>query len=749
MNKTRFDLDEFLGVYRELLQRLVELGDRWPQARGALDDLLQWPLDLPPTLDALPGVGPLAARVAELAKGARAMPEVEFAQLLRALIREVRESGAPRSANGGSKPAASPDKPARRVRGGSHPAAAAPPPPPSAPAPAPPMADAPEEGSRPHFVRRKLPDAPTPTGSIGGDEGEGSSYDESGGGLLSGSPPASAPPWDEPDTPRAPEPPETRYMNAAIAGRTGGAPLAVATDYLLEIWVALEKAVNAAAIPIPGAPFTHRPDEDVITLTIQVTSEDFVVAQDALPLKLPRRGPSAGRARFDITPKHDGEGTLAVSVYKEGNFLLQMELSYPVGAVAARESSPKVIGRPLSSAADLQPRDLTLIIMPGEGGFQCIVNGAMTGKVTLPLTVFQVADIVTAARAAMMRVVTLRNDVRALVFQTGIDIDAASEAKALRILAEAGATLFQRIFFGPGAGADAQKLGGMIRTLATKPDRRYAFQFMVDGFPVPWGMLYLGPAAEDDTLDWDLFLGMRHVVEQIPLKAPTRYEKLTIASDSPALAVSVNFNTSIDAQYKLDVVARQRAYWRDVAKKAGNRMTLVEGLTRKDILSAFRKPSADQLTYLYCHAETVNPGGNGGVQASSFVFANEERLTLAEMNLNAPTTDALPGSPLVFINACESAEMRPEFYDGFIPYFMEKGARGVVGTECETPAIFATEFALRFFPRFLDGEPLGELFLDLRRAFRADHRNPLGLLYNVYCDGDTHVRPGLTLDQGG
>ena len=93
----------------------------------------------------------------------------------------------------------------------------------------------------------------------------------------------------------------------------------------------------------------------------------------------------------------------------------------------------------------------------------------------------------------------------------------------------------------------------------------------------------------------------------------------------------------------------------------------------------------------------------------------------------------------------ENGELRPEFYDGFIPYFMAKGARGVVGTECKTPAVFASEWALRFFPRFLDGEPLGDIFLELRREFHTQHGNPLGLLYNLYCDADTRIQPGLTI----
>ena len=103
----------------------------------------------------------------------------------------------------------------------------------------------------------------------------------------------------------------------------------------------------------------------------------------------------------------------------------------------------------------------------------------------------------------------------------------------------------------------------------------------------------------------------------------------------------------------------------------------------------------------------------------------------------------LRGQPLVFINACESAELSPAFYDGFVPYFMAKGARGVIGTQCKTPALFAAKWAERFFDRFLGGEALGDAFLGLRREFLGQHGNPLGLLYAVHCDGDTRIEPAF------
>ena len=74
---------------------------------------------------------------------------------------------------------------------------------------------------------------------------------------------------------------------------------------------------------------------------------------------------------------------------------------------------------------------------------------------------------------------------------------------------------------------------------------------------------------------------------------------------------------------------------------------------------------------------------------------------------------------------------------------MDKGARGVVGTQCETPALFAAKWAERFFDRFFAGEAIGDAFLDLRREFLEQHGNPLGLLYAVHCDGDTRIEPAF------
>jgi hypothetical protein len=269
-------------------------------------------------------------------------------------------------------------------------------------------------------------------------------------------------------------------------------------------------------------------------------------------------------------------------------------------------------------------------------------------------------------------------------------------------------------------------------------------QVVSQRFPIPWGLIYLGDVDRTATLSWDNFLGMRCIVEVLPLASNVAFGKV-IPSDQPALSVSVNVNQSIDAQMKTDVVGRQLEFWRASTAKLGASLQFAQRQSCADFLDALAGDASDQLMYLYCHADTAGPGA-GGISASSLTLSGDDRVTLEELYTEAPPTKrTLRGKPLVFINACESAELTPAFYDGFVPYFVAKAARGVIGTECKMPAVFAAEWALRFFPRFLGGEPVGGVMLDLRREFCKRHNNPLGLLYAVYCNADTRIQPGLKL----
>ena len=287
--------------------------------------------------------------------------------------------------------------------------------------------------------------------------------------------------------------------------------------------------------------------------------------------------------------------------------------------------------------------------------------------------------------------------------------------------------------------SDSKRIGTFLRDAASDPTKQLKLQIVAETAPIPWGLLYVGDASAGAKLDWDLFIGMRHVIEEIPLQTTLTVSDSAISSDQPQLAVSVNVNSGIDAQLGITVVAEQQAYW-TAATAARKRIAVTSRSSSADVVHAHASDATDdQILYFYCHAETSGIADPG---ASSLVFT-DAAITLADLDIDAPTSTLLRGKPLVFINACESAELSPAFYDGFVPYFMAKGARGVVGTQCKTPALFAAEWGKRFFERFLDGAALGDVFLALRREFLAEHGNPLGLLYTVHCDGDTRIEPAL------
>nr|HET7858977.1 CHAT domain-containing protein [Caldimonas sp.] len=533
----------------------------------------------------------------------------------------------------------------------------------------------------------------------------------------------------------------SRWVNVALEDTPRDAILRVGTAYKLAIDVDVAQHVEAIATTAFAEQSLFPEGTDEVAITVQLDSSDFKVEEPQPTLHVPRSGPSRDQATFRITPLHDGASTLTATLHKDGNFLQNIVVTFTVGGNRAVPVESTARGRPPSAAAVLKPRDVGISLSPAAGGYDCIVWGEVAARARLPLQAAYLASAVDALRAELMKVVMHRDANGDYVFQTGIDIAAADRDFALTTMARAGALLFQKIFFGPAAGPDAKSVGNYLREAASDGTRALKLQVVAETAPIPWGLLYTGDAAAGARLDWDLFLGMRHVVEEIPLQTTLAISDSAIASE-PRLAVGVNVNTAIDAQLGVTVVADQQTWWSTAATKR-QRIGITSRATRADVVGALASATtADQLLYFYCHAESAGLADPGGPDASALVLS-DARVTLGELALDAPTSTALAGKPLVFINACESAELSPAFYDGFVPYFMAKGARGVIGTQCKTPALFAAEWAERFFDRFLGGEALGDAFLGLRREFLEQHGNPLGLLYAVHCDGDTRIEPAF------
>jgi hypothetical protein len=456
---------------------------------------------------------------------------------------------------------------------------------------------------------------------------------------------------------------------------------------------------------------------------VQLVSTDFEVPPLPQLIRVTRDGRSIGEVLFPCKPLHAGPSKLSVLVDVEGNFLQRLELEFDVGTSTPVQTTN--FGRPAGAATSLAPRTASMQFMPATGGYDLFVKGVTDHEVFIQITEDELAARIEGVREALLKTV------KDPTFALELDIPPNLAASALKDLAFAGFRLYQAIFGGPFASEELKSVGRWLRESLS--DDVTTLQVVSRGFPVPWALMYLTDRFADDHLDWGDFIGMRHIVEQVPMREISTVPPVTTIASTPDLSVRVLYNDGIDAQMPSHPVAAQRTYWESRA------VTLGEGTKIDDLKAALGTTATDKVLYLYCHAVASDKDSDD----SYLVMTGDQRITLGELAVYAPIDDQLPSHPLVVINACESGDLSPIFYDGFVPYFLAKGARGVIGTECKTPGRFASEWAIAFFDRFFAGEPLGDAVLALRRDFLEKHGNPLGLLYGVHCDTDTRVDPAL------
>ena len=530
----------------------------------------------------------------------------------------------------------------------------------------------------------------------------------------------------------------SHWLHARIEGDT---PLSTEQWAVLSFDVGVSMNESATShVKIPDSALFGLGETEA-SLTIQITTEDFEVLDCVRELHVSRIGECTTAARFAIRPLHSGPSELVALIHKGGNFVHQFRITFDVDSMSSAAVGMTGRGRRPDAAAPLLPRTIGLLLSPTASGYDCVVWGAVCGKAKLVLTAAQLAAAVDEVRRALDVIVQHRDETGRRVFQEELDIPERDQRLALAELAQTGASLFRQLFFGPGSARDSQHVGQFLRQTLSADGPPMTLQIVGDGAPVPWGLVYLGPTRTGAPLNWNAFLGLRHVIEHLPLQNELAVHASTIASDAPRLALAVFMNKSIDAQMNDRFVARQKQFFESLADER-HRLQLQFGRNEDELTQTMTADdSTAQIVYIFCHASSAGLADAGGAEAAALYLDGDVAITLRKLKQQSDDMGLLGGKPLVFINACESAQLSPTFYDGFVPFLMSRGARGVIGTECRTPARFAEAWAQRFFPRFLDGEPLGQLFLGLRREFMCQHGNPLGLLYAVHCDGDTAIAP--------
>jgi hypothetical protein len=535
------------------------------------------------------------------------------------------------------------------------------------------------------------------------------------------------------------DPPATEtWLHHELEDIAAGSALKVGKWYTLAFYFDPEKPQDGTTDVQPIDP-RDLLTEDTATLRVQLESSSFAIANQVLPIKLCRDGRSTERTRFGISPLMEGDGSIVATLHKDGNFVTRLVIAYRVGGVdspqpKAVQSSPAT--PQMVPVVARQPRDFSIYISAAGTNYDCVVSGVVASSARLTCTRDLVSASADRIKDALLALVTTPAAKGGLDYQKGLQVEIVDSERALKQLAIAGEALFRTLFFGPAAGLDSISLGDYLRKQATDPNAELELQIIGHALPIPWSLLYLGDLQQP--LSWEFFLGYRHIVEQIPLQTGLFVSDPTITTQ-PSFTISANVNTSIDVAMKATYVKDQVEFWKDLS----NKVTSVQFSCRENgstfLSAALDRGTADKLMYFFCHAKSADL--KAGPDSSSLVF-KDGAVTLGQLSQRNQLTP-FSGAPLVLINACESADLSPLFYEGFVPYFASRGARGVIGTECKVPAVFAADWARRFFAGILAGESVGRVARDLRRDYLAQCNNHLAFLYAVHCNADTRMNPAI------
>lgn len=462
-----------------------------------------------------------------------------------------------------------------------------------------------------------------------------------------------------------------------------------------------------------------------------------------------RAGQRPRLPQWALVAEQPGMLQLQVLVLAGTTLLQALALDVPVAAAgdaallsgvasAAPAPAPRAaVAYDLATAPAVSPGDdaLTLFFARGSETLRLVViERGQSWEVALPLSDYDLAALTQRAHNGLREVVLDRSN-RALLDGVTIPPDVADNV--MRRLALHGAALWDGLFNPPGASSDLHVLREHLRARS----RTTSLHITVVGHRValPWALLYDGDPRT--TVQADRFWGLRHHLVLQPLHGRRRAQggdpQLGPATGLPALLA---FNLDVERQVRVPLCAPQRAAFAALGMQATE---VTSGAALRDTLAA---GTAAAVVYLYSHMQTPLQQARGPTvdmdEITIDLGGGEPALTLAELRRAAPVAlkPRLRGGPLVVLNACHSSALTPLSFGGMVPYLLDLGARAVIGTAVETPIHFAAAFGPALLTTLMrERLTAGAALRATRVQFLEQQRNPLGLLYHLYGNGELRV----------
>lgn len=336
------------------------------------------------------------------------------------------------------------------------------------------------------------------------------------------------------------------------------------------------------------------------------------------------------------------------------------------------------------------------------------------------------------------------------------------QSRLLR-MALAGEQLYNALFFPSPSMVDnttdlkaLNDIGEVLRDSTAQASMW--FRVTSGTFYLPWNLIYSRKIMDrkgGSDVDPTGFWGYQHLIEHIP--AGNEYRLDT----TEPLQMRLYADEGIEADLlKLGLDSTcHRSLGEHLKTYAAGSLYIEEYTQCLELSDALMSiPLQDQLIYFFCHAISEGDAGSIRFEPSYLKLGDEDcRITVARLK-EWIGNNRFEHHPVVFLNACQSSQATSIFFQSLANFFLDHGASAVIGTQTDIPAVFACQFARRFWEEFLrggespaDSEPrsIGKILFDLRREFLDKYRNPLGFLYSVYRGADVHLSKELQRNRHG
>ena len=556
-------------------------------------------------------------------------------------------------------------------------------------------------------------------------------------------------------------------------------------------WYYFEVSVRVHPVGIPASgerrPI-HEPKQSApVEIIVTAEPDGFQIDQQVSKLVLPPKGSSTEQAIFRVSPiRHSSSAIdlLRIKFRLFYKFNLLEEFTVRAEAVSVLDDdSTSIWGR--SPAIDMchdrlrqndlndfdliTPACLHIYVEPYNDRYRLIFTlkhperlSELAFAFEIRITPSQLESVIARVRKTLFRVCSSGQSA------VGVNGSILEFDNHLRELSECGSDLWT-LLFDPSRGQGAAITGSWLRD--NPPPDGSKIQISIAGgattFTLPWSLLYDKPCVADGPRSEHGFWGMRYVIEQ----------RLSTLNLSTGQSQSEQGELEIGALYwKFAQTPEQHIFLLNLLKRT-NKSKLALGKAINDAANAYcyLANCSSHIIYFFTHGHTALPDGERyGVtledfvklyhrlppevrEATKYIFENIEQrlyrsdesfieLTFGRLELRRLYKEItrLPMQPLVILNMCDSAQITPTLSESFIEFFLSRGSRAVIGTECSMRPVFADFMGRGLLDAMLQGQPIGKALLTLRNE-AASRKNILGLAYTLFGSADASIKVTLSV----